>query len=175
MWGVLRFVTPLLDLYVYCLIHQSVVVFCLVFLRKSAPQFFSNVHVSFVFHGRIAAQFFVFVNFCNFHVCFVFHYVQFFVFFNFSNVHVCFALCHDQFFVFVNFSNAHVVLRHKITVQCFCICWVEWNFFSLTVFDGNLLAGDVHSSVTIDRHVQAWQWIGCIYLLTWGLLWPSAC
>ena len=135
----MRFVTPLLDLYVYCLIHQSVVVFCLVFLRKSAPQFFSNVHVSFVFRGRIATQFFVFVNFSNFHVCFVFHHVQFFVFFNFSNVHVCF------------------VLRHKITVQCFCICWVEWNFFSLTAFNGNLLAGDVHSSVTMDRNVQASQ------------------
>ena len=33
--------------------------------------------------------------------------------------------------------------------------WVERNFFSLTVFGGNLLAGDVHSSVTMDRHVQA--------------------
>ena len=32
--------------------------------------------------------------------------------------------------------------------------WVERNFFSLTVFGWNLLAGDVHSSVTMDRHVQ---------------------
>ena len=24
-------------------------------------------------------------------------------------------------------------------------------------------------------HVQAWQWIGSICLLTWGLLWASAC
>ena len=33
--------------------------------------------------------------------------------------------------------------------------WVEKNFFSLTIFGGNLLAGDVHSSVTMDGHVQA--------------------
>ena len=53
--------------------------------------------------------------------------------------------------------------------------WVERNFFSMTVFSGNLLAGDVHSSVTMDGHVQAWQWIGNISLLTWGLLSASAC
>ena len=41
-------------LYVYCLIHQSVVVFCLVFLCKRAGQFFSNIHVSFVLCGRSA-------------------------------------------------------------------------------------------------------------------------
>ena len=124
--------------YVSCLIHQSVAVFCLVLPRKSAAQFFSNVHVTFVFRGRSAVQFlFVFVNFSIAHVCFVFCHVQFFVFFNFSNAHVCF------------------VLRHRIAVQCFCIFWVERNFFSLTVFGGNLLAGNVHSRVTMDRHVQA--------------------
>ena len=35
--------------------------------------------------------------------------------------------------------------------------WVEQNFFSLTVFGGNLLAGNVHSNVTMDKHVQVWQ------------------
>ena len=49
------------------------------------------------------------------------------------------------------------------------------NFFSLTVFGGNLLADNVHSSVTMDRHVQACQWTGSISLLTWVLLWESAC
>ena len=44
--------------YVYCLIHQSVVVFCLVFLRKSAAQFFIKIHVSFLFRDRSAVQFF---------------------------------------------------------------------------------------------------------------------
>ena len=33
--------------------------------------------------------------------------------------------------------------------------WAERNFFSLTVFGGNLLADDIHASVTMDRHVQA--------------------
>ena len=52
---------------------------------------------------------------------------------------------------------------------------IERNFFSLTVSGVILLAGDVHSSVTMDRHVQAWQWTGSISLLTWGLLWASIC
>ena len=52
--------------------------------------------------------------------------------------------------------------------------WVDRNFFSLAVFGGNLLAGDVHSSVAMDSHVQACQWTGSISLLTWGLLWASA-
>ena len=29
------------------------------------------------------------------------------------------------------------------------------NFFLLTIFGGYLLADDIHSSVTMDRHVQA--------------------
>ena len=53
--------------------------------------------------------------------------------------------------------------------------WVERNFCSLAVFGGNLLAGDVHSSVAIDRHVQSLQWTGSILQFTWGLLWASAC
>ena len=53
--------------------------------------------------------------------------------------------------------------------------WVERNFFSLIVFGRNLLPDDVHSSVTMDRHVQTWQWIDSISLLTWGLLSASAC
>ena len=63
-----------------------------------------------------------------------------------------------SFFEFVNFSSVHVcfVLRQRSAVQFFfCICWVERSFFSLTAFGGNLLAVDVHSSVTMDRHVQA--------------------
>ena len=74
------------------------------------------------------------------------------------------------FIVFVNFSNIHW-FSVKIKVSD----WVERNFFSLIVFGGNLLVGDVHSSVTMDRHVQVWQWIGSIYLLIWGLPWASAC
>ena len=72
-YSIVRFV------YVYCLIHLSVAVFCLVFLPKSAAQFFSNVHVSFVFRGRSAVHFFFFSSF-----------------FNFSNAHVCFVVCHTS-------------------------------------------------------------------------------
>ena len=69
-----------------------------------------------------------------------------------------------------SFSNVHW-FSVKIKVSD----WVERNFFSLRVFGGNLLAHDVDSSMTMDRHVQEWKWIGSIYLLTWGLLWASAC
>ena len=74
-----------------------------------------------------------------------------------------------SFIVFVNFSNVHWFWI-KIKVSD----WVERNFFSLTVLRGNLLAGDVHSNVTMDRHVHAWEWIDNICLLTWYLLWASA-
>ena len=119
--------------YLYCLINQSVVVFCLVFFRKSTAQFFSNVHVSFLFRGKSTVQyFFVFVNFSNVHACFVLCHIQFFVYFNFSNVHVYFMLCHVQFFVFFNSSNVHVcfVLRHRIAVQFF-IVFVNFSNFDV--------------------------------------------
>ena len=63
-----------------------------------------------------------------------------------------------SFFKFVSFSNVHVcfVFRDRSVVQFFCICCVERNFFSLAVFSGNILAGDAHSSVTVDRqHLSA--------------------
>ena len=85
---------------VYCLIHQSVIVFSLVFRHKSAAHFFSHVHVSFVFCGRNTVQFF-----SNVHICFVLRHrtaVQLiFVFVNFSNGHVCFVFSHDKFLYFV--------------------------------------------------------------------------
>ena len=48
--------------YVYSLVHQSLVVFCSV-LRQSVAQFFvfinfSNVHICFVFRRRSVVQFF---------------------------------------------------------------------------------------------------------------------
>ena len=74
------------------------------------------------------------------------------------------------FIVFVNFSNVHW-FSVKIKVSD----WVGRNLFSLAVFVGNLLAGFVHSSLALDRHVQVWQWIGSICYVTWILLWASAC
>ena len=78
-----------------------------------------------------------------------------------------------QFFVFFNFSNVLSVYLN-LRVYLFIFVFVVEVLFRLAVFGENLLAGDVHSSVTMDRHVQAWQWIGSICLLTWGLLWASA-
>ena len=66
------------------------------------------------------------------------------------------------------------VFVEEVLFSFFCIYWVEKNFFSLTVFGGNLLAGHVHSSIAMNRHVQSWQWIDSICLLTWGLHWASA-
>ena len=123
----------------------------------------------------------------RFFLCFFFF---FFVFFNFSNVlqafivylnlpvylfvfafavEVLFSFCFF-FIAFVNFSNVH-----WFSVKIKASDWVERNFFSLAVFGRNLLAGDVHSSMALDRHVQAWQWIGSISLVPWGLLWATAC
>ena len=79
------------------------------------------------------------------------------------------VLC-SVMFSFLYFS----ILVMFMSVQFFCICCVERNFFSLAVFGGNLL-GDIHSSVAVDRHVRSWKWIGSIYLLTGGILWASAC
>ena len=87
-WGLLGFA------YDYCLIHQSALFFCLVFLRKSVAQLYVFVNFS-------AAQFYVFANvlqvfsmYLNLPVClFVFVFVVevlvsiFTVFVNFSNVH----------------------------------------------------------------------------------------
>ena len=79
-------------LYLYCLFHQSVVVFCFVQHRRNAVQFFvlvnfSNVYVCFVFRRRSAVRvFFVSVNFSNvlrckcFHVSVIFSCILVFVF-----------------------------------------------------------------------------------------------
>ena len=55
------------------------------------------------------------------------------------------------------------------------------SFFSLTVFGVNLLAGDVHSSVTMDRHIQTWQRTGVSnlqlssHLRSEAVFWASVC
>ena len=129
--------------YVYCLIHQSVVVFCLVFLRKSTVQFFSNVHVSFVFRGRSAVHFLFFSFFLYLSILVMFMSVlcsvmisflylvffmsvlcsvikllfSFFVFVNFRNAHVCLVFRHVQLFVFANFINGIQVLFNFINIM----------------------------------------------------------
>ena len=62
---------------------------------------------------------------------------------------------------YIGFLQDHdwFLVKRKVTD------WVERNFFSLTVFGGNLLAGDVHSRVTMDRHAPSWQWIVSTSLL----------
>ena len=119
MWGVFRFVTPLVDLYGHCLVLQSAVEFCLgSFIRVLLS--FSVMFMS-VLYSVVEVLFrFLFAYFCNVDACFVLHHVQFFVFFNVSNVHVCFAVRHrivvQFFFAFINFSNVYV---------CFVFCYVQ--------------------------------------------------
>ena len=105
------------------LLNQSVAVLCFVFRRKSATQFFSNVHVCFALLYRIAVQF------------------VFFVCFNFNNIQ-CFSV------------------KKKVSDRA------ERKFFSSTVFGQWIW-------MTMDD--TAWQWIGNISLLTWGLIWACAC
>ena len=68
--------------YVYCLVHHSVVVFC------------------FVFRGKSAAHFFVFATVSNAQVWFVLRHVQLFAFFTFNNVHICCGLRMFSFLFF---------------------------------------------------------------------------
>ena len=90
-----------------------------------------------------------------------------------SVVCLFFDTLYFSFFTFFNFSNVlsgYLNLRVYLLVLVF----VVEVLFRLIVFSGNLLADDVHSSVAVDRHVQACQWTGSISLLTWGLLWGYA-
>ena len=135
------------SLVLLCLVQQSVVVFCLVFRRKSAAQFFSNVHVSFVFRGRSAVQFF-----SNVHVCFVLCHVHFYVFVDFTNAHVCFVLCHVHFLylsilvmfmsvlcsVMFSFLNFWILFFPSILMffkcsLCIFICECIWLFLSSSI------------------------------------------
>ena len=137
--------------YVYCLIHQNVVVFCLVFLRKSAAQVFSNVHVSFVFRGRSAVQFFLYLSvlvmfisvLCSVMFSFLYFSIlvmlmsflcsiiellfSFFVIVNFSNARACFVLHHVQFLYLPN-----LLMLFKCSL-CILICKCIWLFLSLSV------------------------------------------
>ena len=113
--------------YVSCLIHQNVIVFCLVFLRKSAAQVFSNVCVSFEFRGRSAVQFFflylsILVMFISVLCSVMFSFLYFSILVMLMSLLCSIIELLFSFFVFVNFSNVRAcfVLRH---VQ-FCICQI---------------------------------------------------
>ena len=100
--------------YVYCLVHQSVVMSCLVFLRKCAAQFFSNVHVSLYSAVEVLLSLCVCVCVC---VCVC-------LFANFSNVHVCFVFRHVQFFSFFNSINVLQVLIMYLSLRVYLIIFV---------------------------------------------------
>ena len=68
------------------------------------------------------------------------------------------------FIVFFDFSNVHW-FSAKIKVSD----WVDRNFFPLTVFGGNLLAGDVYSSVELNRRFQDRQHLPTHLKLTLGM------
>ena len=151
----------------FVFVNFSNVHLCFVFHHFQFFVFFNFINVLqvLVMYLNLLMHFiaFVFIG-CVF---ILWHFVvQFFVFFNFSNVLQVFIMYLNLWvylFVFalvvevllsffiavINFSNVHW-LSFKIKVSD----WVEMYFFSLTVFGGNLLAGDVHSSVTMDRYVQ---------------------
>ena len=76
--------------YVYCLVHQSLVLFCFVFRLRSAVMFFNfcKIHFCFVFHRRSAVQL-ILVMFLSVLCSFEDVLFSFFVFVNFSNVLRC--------------------------------------------------------------------------------------
>ena len=69
--------------------------------------------ISFVPRHRIPVQFFVFVNFSNVYVCFLFRHVQFFAFANFSNF----------IQVLVMYLNLWVYLIVFVFIGCVLILW----------------------------------------------------
>ena len=84
------------------------------------------------------------------------------------------TLYFNFFCIFQFFSNV-LSPYFNLWVYLFALVFVVEVLFIMAAFSGILLAGDVHSSVAFDRHVQSCQWTGSISLLTWGLLWASAC
>ena len=58
-----------------------------------------------------------------------------------------------RFFRIFNFSNVPSVYLN-LRVYLYVLVFVVGVLFTLAVFSGNLLAGDVHSSVPLDRYVQ---------------------
>ena len=78
-------------------------------------------------------------------------------------------------FVFFNFSNVLSVYLNP-RVYLFVLVFVVEMLFRLAVFSRNLLRGDAHSSVALNRHVQDRQHLPThlrvtlgICLLTWSL------
>ena len=91
-----------------------------------------------------------------------------------SVVCLFFDTLYFSFLVFFNFINVLSVYLN-LRVHLFVLFFVVEVLFRLAVFSRNLLAGDVHSGVALDRHVHACQWPGSISLLPWSLLSASAC
>ena len=58
-----------------------------------------------------------------------------------------------RFFVFFNFSNV-LSAYLNLGVCSFVLVFVVEVLFRLTVFSRNLLAGDVHTGLVMDRHVN---------------------
>ena len=70
-----------------------------------------------------------------------------------SAVCLFFDTLYFSFFVFFNFSNVLSVYLN-LRVYLFVLVFVVEVLFRFIVFRRNLLAGDVHSSVALDRHVN---------------------
>ena len=121
------------------MIHQSVVVICLVFLRKSTAQFFIHVHVSFALRRRSVVQFLLYLSTLVMFISVLFS-VMFSILYFSILVMLMSGLC-SAIFSFLYFS----ILVMFMSVLCsvievpfrffFCILGVERNFFSLTVLE----------------------------------------
>ena len=100
----------------------------------------------------------------------MFRHVRCFVFDNLSNIYQVYLnlqvyfcirllyvhsliLCTSDFFGFFNFSNV-LSGYFNLRVFSFVLVFAVEVLFRLAVFSGNLLAGDVHSGVVLDRHVS---------------------
>ena len=95
---------------------------------------------------------FVFVNFSNILQVYV-NLKCIWLFLSSSVVWLVFDTLYLSFFVFFSFSNVLSVYLN-LRVYLFVFVFVVKVLFRLAVFTGNLLAGDVHSSVALDRHAD---------------------
>ena len=111
---------------------------CLVLRQRIAVQFFRYLSILVIF---IKCSLYILICECIW------------LFLSSSAVCLFFDTLYFSFFVFFNFSNVFSVYLN-LRVYLFVLVFVVEVLFRFIVFRRNLLAGDVHSSVALDRHVN---------------------
>ena len=111
---------------------------CLVLRQRIAVQFFRYLSILVIF---IKYSLYILICECIW------------LFLSSSAVCLFFDTLYFSFFVFFNFSNVFSVYLN-LRVYLFVLVFVVEVLFRFIVFRRNLLAGDVHSSVALDRHVN---------------------